>query len=335
LLAHSDRFPTVVAVSSLVREERFFETLPELCEAIADTPASIVFYSYTRASPAVIGKLGEMEIPCFSTPGRTARAVGAAADYAQFVAGVGNVAVLADEPRGLEAWPAPARGLSEMGARDYLAPLGIPSPASCLARSAEEAGAAFEALGGGAVALKVQSPDVAHKTDVGGVRLGLSSAADVAGTFAEMVSAVRSARPHATVEGVLVQRMAPAGVEVFVAAKREPLLGPLVVVGLGGIDVESVADVRMRLAPISLTEAHGMLAELRGAGVLHGSRGQPAADIQALALAVVRMAELAAALPAEVASVEINPLLVLPAGEGVLMLDAAIELDPEQEVPRT
>jgi succinyl-CoA synthetase beta subunit len=123
--------------------------------------------------------------------------------------------------------------------------------------------------------------------------------------------------------------MAPDGVDVIVAARREPLLGPLVVVGIGGVDVEVLADVVMRLAPVSLAEAHAMLLELRGRALLEGARGRPRADVESLAAAVVRMSELAAALPLGVASIELNPLRVLPAGRGVLMLDAAIEMDRE------
>jgi acyl-CoA synthetase (NDP forming) len=216
--------------------------------------------------------------------------------------------------------------LSEVGARAYLAPLGIPSPDEHLATSAEEAVAWFEAPGT-PVALKVQSPDLPHKTDVGGVRLDLRDSASVARGFGEIVEATRAARPDAAIEGVLVQRMAPPGVEAFVGARREPVLGALVVVGLGGLDVESVGDVAMRLAPVSLAEAHAMLAELRGSAVLRGTRGRPPADVDALAEAVVKISELAAELPPNVASVEINPLLVLPAGDGVLMLDVAMELE--------
>jgi len=110
-------------------------------------------------------------------------------------------------------------------------------------------------------------------------------------------------------------------------ARREPLVGALVLVGLGGMYVEVLADVALRLAPVSLAEAHAMLAELRGRALLNGARGRPRADMEALAATLVRMSELAAALPPGVASIEINPLLVLPAGQGVLMLDAAIEME--------
>jgi acetate---CoA ligase (ADP-forming) len=334
LLAQSSAFDTVVAVGTLVREERFFQTFAELKQIVERAHAGIVYYSYTRASPAVIGALAGLGVPCFSTPGRTARALSAAVTYAEFLERADQVALLAEEsfiPPG--RWPVPRARLSEAGARAYVAPLGIPSPADGLARSADEAVALFAALGGGPVALKVQSPDVAHKTDVGGVRLNLRDAATVATAFVEIVEATRAARPLAAIEGVLVQRMAPAGigVEGFVGARREPVLGALVVVGVGGLDVESLGDVAMRLAPVSLTEAHAMLAELRGSATLHGTRGRPPADVEALAQAVVSISQMAAALPPNVTSVEINPLLVLPAGQGVLMLDVAIEVDVDVE----
>jgi acyl-CoA synthetase (NDP forming) len=269
-------------------------------------------------------------VPCFSTPGRTARAIGAAVEYAEFLRGADDVAVL-HERAAPAAWPQPPGPLSESAARTYLAPLGMPSPPQCLVTSADEAVASFETLGGRPVALKIQSPDIAHKTDIGGVHLGLRSAADVKDAFDEIMRSARSACPDASIEGVLVQHMAPRGVEAFVAARQEPLLGPLVVVGLGGLDVEATRDVAMRLAPVSSVEARAMLRELRGYSVLLGSRGRPPADVEALADSVVHMSELAAALPAGVANVEINPLLVLPAGEGVLMLDAAVELVEGEE----
>jgi acyl-CoA synthetase (NDP forming) len=322
LLASSGAYDVLVPVGTLVRERRFFDTLPDLEQAIADTRAAVVYFSYTRASPAVISALAERGVPCFSTPGRTARAIGAAVEYADFLRNVDDVAVL--QPASAQpTWQPPHSRLSESGARKFLAPLGIPSPAECLVTTADKAVACFESLGSQPVALKVQSPDIAHKTDVGGVHLDLRTAAQVNQAFDDIM---RSASPGSNIEGVLVQRMAPRGVEAFVAARREPLLGPLVVVGLGGVDVEATRDVAMRLAPVSSAEAQAMLRELRGYGLLLGSRGRPPADISVLAETVVQMSELAAALPAGVANVEINPLLVLPVGEGVLMLDAAVEL---------
>jgi succinyl-CoA synthetase beta subunit len=229
-------------------------------------------------------------------------------------------------------WPDLTSPVSEAGARGYLRRLGIPSPDDRLARSADEAVAAFDALGSAPVALKIQSPDLPHKTDVAGVRLDLRSADEVRAAYTALLETVERLAPSALVEGVLVQRMAPAdGLEAFVSARRDPLLGPLVVVGLGGVQVESLRDVSLRLAPVSRIEARAMIGELRGAPLFGSFRGRPALDVEALATAVVDVSTLAAAMPATLSTVELNPLLVLPADRGVLMLDAAIELEPVRE----
>ncbi len=326
-LTHSLAFDVVVAISTLVREERFFQTLPQLKQALDGASASLVYYSYTRASPKVLQVLSDLGVPCFSTPARTAGAVSAAVRYASFLQQIDSIAVLSGSTGATGAWPEPGGPLSEAGARAYLEPLRIPSPPERLATTADEAVSAFELLGGGTVALKVQSREVVHKTDVGGVKLGLSTADKVRSTFASIVHDVAAARPDAVIDGVLVQFMAPVGIETFVAARREPLVGPLVVVGFGGVDVEEVRDVAMRLAPVSYSEARAMLDGLRGAAILGGGRGRPQSDVEALAATIVRVSEMAVALPRSVRGVEINPLLVLPSGQGVLMLDAVVELE--------
>src|SRR6266849_6534516 len=209
ILAHSAVFDTIVAVVTLVREERFFHTLPELREAIAGSRAAVVYYSYTRASPRVLAALAEEEIPCFATPGRAARAVSAAVEYAEFLNRLDQVAVFDAESRQRTPWPAPVGRLSETSSRVYLAPLGIQSPGDRMARTEDEAVAAFEALGSQPVALKIQSADLAHKTDVGGVRLGVRTSDEVRAAFVEVGG--RLTQRSARLEGVLVQRMAPDG----------------------------------------------------------------------------------------------------------------------------
>jgi acyl-CoA synthetase (NDP forming) len=314
LLAQAVEFDVVIPVGTLVRSERFFETLPELTSIVADSRAAVVYFSYTRASPQVIAALGEIGVPCFPTPARTARAVAAAVEYAQFVERADDVTVF--QAPSVEPWPSPHHALSEAGARAYLAPLGIASPDERLVHSPDEAVAAWQALGSVPVAVKVQSPDVPHKARLGGVMLHVTSEYAVRSAYEGVVDAARGV----AVEGVLMQAMAPSGgVEVFVAARREPLLGSLVVVGSGGVDVEATADVAMRLAPVSESEARSMLDELRIAHTLRG------VDLDALTNAVVRVSELAVGLPPGVQTVELNPLLVLP--DGVLMLDAAVELE--------
>ena len=169
------------------------------------------------------------------------------------------------------------------------------------------------------VALKVRSPDITHKTEVGGVRLGLRSAAEVATATAEMLARVTAARPAATIEGVLVQPMVEGGKELLLGMVRDSQFGPTVVVGFGGIYVEVLKDTAMRLCPLQVSEARAMLDELRMAPLLHGVRGEAPVDMRALSETICRFAQLAVDLP-ELAELEVNPLVAGPAG--VIAVDA-------------
>lgn len=224
-----------------------------------------------------------------------------------------------------EGCPSTAR-LTEVEARAFLAPCGIPSPPEGLAHSPDEAVALLRSLGG-PVVLKLQSPDLTHKSDVGGVRLNLANESAARDAYEQIVAAVTDHHPGAEVRGILVQRMVEDGVEVILGARVDPDFGPLVLVGLGGVFVEVFRDVALRLAPVSPVEARAMVESLQGAPLLHGARGRPPADLAALTEAIVRFSELAAGLPPEIAAVEINPLLVRPEGQGVVMVDARIEGD--------
>jgi succinyl-CoA synthetase beta subunit len=205
-----------------------------------------------------------------------------------------------------------------------LAPLGLPTPRGGLARTADQAAGLFRELGG-PVALKVESPDLLHKNDLGGVRLHLADEAAVRLAFAQILAEVAAHRPDARLEGVLVQEMATDGVELLLGARVDPDFGPLVVLGLGGLFVETLGDLALRLAPVSAAEVETMLEQLRGAPLLRGARGRPPADRAALLETVVRFSELAVGLPPGVAALEINPLLVRGAGRGLMMLDAKVE----------
>jgi acetate---CoA ligase (ADP-forming) len=205
-------------------------------------------------------------------------------------------------------------GVGEHEAKRVLADWGIPVLDERLARSADEAMAAFTELGG-AVVLKVASPDVLHKTEVGGVLLDLRDADAVRQGYA----ALRAHGPE-----VLVAPYVTGGVEVIIGVKRDPVFGPVVMVGLGGILVEVLQDVVLRPAPVDRGEALAMIAELKGRAVLDRARGQPAGDVEALADALAALSRFAAAHADEVESVDINPLLVLPRGRGVVALDALI-----------
>lgn len=192
---------------------------------------------------------------------------------------------------------------------DYLASAGVPVIPARLARTADEAAAIARTLDTDVV-LKIASPDIAHKTEVGGVALNLRGEEAVRAAFDAMLARVRAAAPEARIEGVVVAPMRKGGVELFVGTMNDAQWGPAIAVGLGGIWVEALKDTSLRLLPIGEQDALDMLAELRGAKLLDGFRGAPAADRQALARAIVAIGRAALALGPELVSLEINPLLV-------------------------
>ncbi len=228
--------------------------------------------------------------------------------------------------------PAPPTGtapgrrgvLGTLEARALLEEYGIPVVPTRQARTADEAATAADALGY-PVVLKIESPDVLHKSDVGGVRVGLADAAAVRAAFSEMQDAVRRQRPDARLDGGVVQPMVSGGVEVILGVKTDPLFGPAVVFGLGGIFVEVLKDVAIRVPPLDAVEAREMVEEIRGAALLRGARGRPPADVAALADAIVRLGHLAQAQQGSLLALDLNPVLVLPEGQGVVAVDWLVQ----------
>jgi acyl-CoA synthetase (NDP forming) len=197
--------------------------------------------------------------------------------------------------------------LSEWSARQLLEPLGVPFVPAVLAGSADDAAAA---AGGydGPVAVKLVSPDVQHKSDVGGIRLGVEGAANVRRAFEDVIASAVARAGGPRVEGVQISPMRRGGVELLVGVMRDPQWGLVLAVGLGGVFVEALADVALRLLPVSAADVGEMLGELRGAKVLHGARGEPAVDRAALVDAIRAIADAAWQLGHELACIEVNPL---------------------------
>jgi acyl-CoA synthetase (NDP forming) len=210
--------------------------------------------------------------------------------------------------------------LDEVAAKRVLAEAGLPVPQEYLATSAGEA-ADFAAKLGGAVVLKLVSPDIAHKTEIGGVLLDVAPEEAAAG-YATLRERAERHAPAARIAGVLVTPFVSGGVECILGAKVDPVFGPVVLVGLGGIFAEALEDVACRSAPVDEETALEMLQELKGRRLLDGLRGRPAADKPALARAIAALSRFAAAHADELGSVDINPLLALP--DGALALDALI-----------
>jgi acetyltransferase len=175
------------------------------------------------------------------------------------------------------------------------------------------------------VALKVVSPDVSHKTDLGGVQLNLRTEAGVRAAFAEMMKAVSTRAPGASIQGILVQPMAAAGRDLIVGAKYDPNFGHAILVGMGGIFVEVLGDTVLRIAPFGRRTAEAMLRDLKVFPILEGRRGQAPADLGALVEVIRSMNRLVSDFP-EIAEMDLNPVRVLEAGAGCRALDARMHL---------
>ncbi|HEY7201927.1 MAG TPA: acetate--CoA ligase family protein [Candidatus Dormibacteraeota bacterium] len=227
----------------------------------------------------------------------------------------------------LEGWTGV---VPELQTKRLLNDYGIHAPEERLAESADEAAAIASDIGF-PVVLKVQSPDIAHRSEVGGVRLGVRSADEVLAAWAEVLAAVRAHRPEARVDGLLVARQVEPVVELIAGVKRDELFGPVVVAGAGGIFVEVLGDVALRLPPLDEREAAAMLEELRVAPLLHGARGRPVADVAAAAGVLARLGELALDLGPRLGELDVNPLLVLPEGQGALAADALMVLTDKED----
>ena len=221
-----------------------------------------------------------------------------------------------------------ARGattLGESGAREVIAAYGFRGPKTLRAGSAPEAAEAAERIGF-PVVLKIVAKGVLHKSDVGGVRLGLESRQAVVEAYAQMLERVTRAVPQVRIEGVLVQEQVTGGREIILGMARDPQFGPLLMFGLGGIYVEALKDVTFRIAPLTRADAEAMIREVRAFPILQGVRGEPPADIGALVQDILRLSQLVSDIP-EIAEIDINPLLVSAEGRGTVALDTRIRLE--------
>ncbi|MFH5924374.1 acetate--CoA ligase family protein [Roseomonas xinghualingensis] len=220
--------------------------------------------------------------------------------------------------------------LTEREAKAVLAAYGVPVVSEVLAADAEAAVAAAEQAGY-PVVLKVESPALPHKTEAGVIRLNLADAAAVRAAFAEVMANATRAAPGAAINGVLVQPMVPAGIEIVIGARRDPLFGPTVLVGLGGILVELLRDTLVTLAPVNQAEALAMLGRLKGAKLLSGFRNLPAVDLGMLAGIVQRVSELAADHGDRIAEIDVNPMICN--GSRQVAVDALIALSGAEPPP--
>lgn len=212
---------------------------------------------------------------------------------------------------------------NEVEAKRILAKAGIPAIDERLATTAGEAGI-WAAEIGFPVAMKLVSADIPHKSEIGGVLLNVADEAAARGAYDSLIERATMAQPDAKVDGVVVAPMISGGVETILGVKRDPVFGPVVLFGLGGIFVELLGDVTQRLAPFGVEEAHEMMREVKGFPLLDGARGAEPSDVDALAQALSRLSVFADENADRIESIDINPFLVLPKGQGALAVDALI-----------
>jgi acyl-CoA synthetase (NDP forming) len=323
LLLGKENFPAMVGffttwASSPQMAEPLFKAVTSAAARYPDR----YFALSAIASPEVQRRYEAAGIGLFEDPWRAVQSIAAAVRCAERLAT--PPLPLPPVPENLP--PLPRGRIAEHEAKRILAAAGIPVLEEVLATDAGQAQAAAARLGERLV-LKIVSPDIPHKTELGGVMLDVP-AAEAGAAYDRLVDRVKERAPRATIDGVLISPMVKGGVEMILGVQNDAVFGPVVMLGLGGIFVEVLRDVTFRIAPFGVEEAQRMIAELRGAAMLQGARGQPPCDVDALADALSKLSVFAAAQRGLFTSIDVNPLLVRPRGEGAAALDALI-LTPE------
>ncbi|CAB3637380.1 acetate--CoA ligase family protein [Achromobacter pestifer] len=312
-LATTDAIDAVVVYAPGYMLDRMADALAE-----ASRQHSRLFVAIDTGLAQSRAALREAEVAVFEDLGQ---AVSALAPYLLWCEARGAKRVAqAPVP---EAVAVPTLPCNEVDARAYVAAFGLPQARAHAARDARDAVADARAAGY-PVALKILSADIAHKTEAGGVVLGLSDDEAVQAACDQVVRSASQAQPDARIDGVMVQKMERGVAEIIVGATRDPVFGPVLTVGLGGVLTELYQDTSHRLLPVDEDIALQMLRELKAYPLLDGYRGKPRADLAAACRSIVAVGNALLAAPANVAEIEVNPLLIKEAGQGVAVLDALI-----------
>jgi acetyltransferase len=313
-------------------------TAQAVCDKSAefDKPILTCFMGEKRVK-AGIQILTKNNIPNYPFPNRAAKAFHAMAEYQKvinrpeqkyetFNVDKGSVRKLIDK-----VWSEGRLSIGDAEAREILKAYGLAIPHSEIAETPSDAIEIANKLGY-PVVLKIASPDILHKTDIGGVRVGLQNDEQLKDAYELMVYRARRYLPEARIWGCLVQEMVPSGnLEVLVGMNRDPQFGSLVTFGLGGIYVETLKDVTFRIAPFSKLEAQAMLNEIRSKALLDGVRGNPAVDKSAIVDTLLRIGQLVQDFP-EILELDINPLIVFAKGQGAIAIDMRLVLAKEKEI---
>jgi acetyltransferase len=321
LLDVSDEVDALLVVLSLSSDTRMPFKLAELKPVIDAQSKPIVFYSYTLPSHFARTELAASGAVVLSGLTHVGVAMRRMVEFAKFrLAPPADVA--APPLRDISAHLKSAT-LSEFDSKSVLRDAGLALPDEVLVTRRDELDAAIARVGFPLV-MKIQSRDIPHKSEVGGVRVNITTKGEAFAAYLALLESAQRHRPEAAIQGVLVSPMAKKGVEIIVGTIQDATFGPMIMVGFGGITTELFRDVIYRPAPVSAAEAAAMLAELKAAPLLNGFRGAAKADVPALAQLISQVSVLAAQYAGVISEIEINPVLVHPVGQGVTIVDALV-----------
>jgi acetyltransferase len=321
LLDASDEIDAILVVLSLSSDIRMPFKRDELKPVIDAQRKPIVFYSYTLPSNFARTTLAESGVVVLSGLTHAGVALRRIADYAKF-----KLAPLVDASTSALRDVSPhlkSATLSEHDSKLLLRDAGIALSDEILVTGKSALDGAIAQVGFPLV-MKIQSRDIPHKSEVGGVRVNIATKGEAWAAYGALLDGAQQHRPNAAIQGVLVSPMAKKGVEIIVGTLLDATFGPMIMVGLGGITTELFKDVIYRPAPVSTAEATAILGELKAAPLLNGFRGAAKADVPALAQLISQVSQLAARFKAEISEIELNPVLVHPEGKGVTIVDALV-----------
>jgi acyl-CoA synthetase (NDP forming) len=328
LVRQSKLIDTILLISSVANETTARKRAEELVGIVAETEQPLLMATYTTATPGAMAAFAEVGIPCYTSMPSCARAIKALADYGRFRERIARRAVPAETTASVrqtvgKALTESAKVLTEVQAKALLAAYGVKRVPEFLATGEDDASEAAMRIGG-PVALKVQSPEIVHKTEAGAVMLGLAGDAAVREGYRTVLARAKAAHPGATISGVLVQAMAKRGQEMILGVTRDAVFGPMLMVGLGGIHVEVLKDVAFAPVPLDTEDALALIGELKGAALLDGVRGAKPADKAALVELMVALSRFAADHANQITEIDLNPVIVHEAGQGLSVVDALI-----------
>ena len=325
IMADSDSIDAILVSGSLAHPTYIERDLDELVTLRKEIDKPIIFCAYTRAHPRAVALLAQAGFPCLTSMSNSARALAAMADYHLFLSlDAPDLYATPGIRPSISGPPMKQLSYSEHEAKEHLLAWGIPCLPGILVNSVTDAIDAARTFDG-PVAMKLQSREIPHKTEIGGVALGLCDDVAIGHAFDMMMTAVKRKAPTAKIQGVRIEPMASAGEEILVGVTTEPGFSPILTLGSGGILVELINDVISLPVPLTLRQAQRMVEQLRSWPLLQGLRGRAEADVPALLELIVKVSDFAAAQGDALRALDLNPVIVHPRGNGITIADVLIE----------